>query len=547
MADDALEKAFLTELEALEKFRISYSGQHPNAPLAREDPDVRRLIEAMAMFTARTRLASQRNVGQSLLRIFRQQFPFFTSPMPAMGLLRARPTRRYVDTASIPSGTEVQLARANEKGEEEIFRFQTLAKLDIRPLELEAVDIYRMRGRGFRLLLRFATAFPRSDELGSMRLLVNHLGDLFSSSTVFYELKTHLRQATIVYSDRVTEESKGAPLEVVFDAPHGDPYDVELFEHPLQRARALLRFPEQGLFLELRGVNPPRNWRVFTVCLDVDDTWPTELRLTPDTFELHAVPMVNVRKDTSNPIECDGTKDRYPVLHPEPASRFVAHSIVGVYRMTPDGLAPLPPVVVGAGTEGYDVNVQGKGEDRMTWLTLALKNAFLQPERIVVESLWHQPGVAGARGDEMRVRLSDRFVDGVEWSCLGSITPPSESTLAEDRDGLLQLLAIKSQRFLDLPELTLLLRALGAGDDRMSGRIIAALTSVKVVPKPFARKSSGFKYIYELGFEQLDESLVPSLDLLGRRLLDVLTAWSVEEVVEVVASIPSLGRTLSYS
>jgi len=58
-----LEKAFLAELESLEKFRISYTGLYPNAPLTREDPDVRRLMEAMAMFTARTRLAAERSLG----------------------------------------------------------------------------------------------------------------------------------------------------------------------------------------------------------------------------------------------------------------------------------------------------------------------------------------------------------------------------------------------------------------------------------------------------------------------------------------------------
>lgn len=546
MADDALEKAFLAELDALEKFRISYSGQHPDAPLAREDPDVRRLIEAMAMFTARTRLASQRNVGQSLLRIFRQHFPFLTSPVPAMALLRAKPTRRYVDMTSIPSGTEVQLSRTVE-GREQIFRFVTLAKLDVLPIDLEAVDIHRLRGRGFRLLLRFATAFPRNDELPSLRLLVNHLDDLFSSSTVYHALKTHLRQASVVWSDRVTDDATGQPLEVVFDAPRGEPYDVELLEHPLQRARALFRFPEQSLFLELKGLSPPRNWKAFTVCLDVGEGWPTELRLTPDTFELHAVPMVNVRKATSNPIECDGTKDAYPVIYPDRAEGFVAHSITGVYRMTPEGLSPLAPVVVGSGAEGYDVSVDGSEENRRTWLSLTLERAFLKPERIVVDALWHQPGLAGARGDEMRVRLSDRYIDGINWSCMGSISAPAESGLVDDRDGLLQLLAIKSQRFLGLPELMLLLRALGADKERLSSRITSALTRVKVTSKPFARKSSGFKYVYELGFDRLDPSLLPALDTVGRRLLEVLTAWSVEEVVEIVAEVPSLGITVRFA
>jgi type VI secretion system protein ImpG len=544
--DDAVEKAFLSELEALEKFRISYSGQHPNAPLAREDPDVRRLIEAMAMFTARTRLASQRNIGQTLLRIFRQQFPFLTSPVPAMAMLRGKPMRRFVDATTIPSGTEVLLTQTGERGEEKVYRFQTLAKLDLRPLELEAVDIYRVRGRGFRLLLRFTTAFPRSDDLGSLRLLVNHLDDLFSSSTVFYQLQKHLKQATVVYGDKVTEETQGQPLEALFAPARGEPYDVEILEHPLQRARAMLRFPEQALFLELRGVHPPRNWQTFTVSLELDESWPTELRLTPDAFELHAVPMVNVRKDTSNPIECDGTKDAYSILHPERPAGFVAHSVLGVYRMTPEGLSPLAPAVLGSGLEGWDVTVDGHGEQRRSWLSLSIPGAFAQPERIVVEALWHQPALAGTRGDEMKARLGDRFVDGVAWSCLGSITAPAENGLADDRDALLQLLAMKSQRFLDLPEVLVLAKALGADKERLSARVLAGLTSVKVASKPYTRKSSGFKYVYHLGFERLDASLLPSLDLLARRLLEVLSAWSVEEVVELVCEVPNLGVELRF-
>src|SRR5690348_8990678 len=124
MANDALEKAFLAELEALEKFRISYTGQYPNVPLAREDPDVRRLIEAMAMFTARTRLAAERNVGQSMLRLFRQHFPYLLAPVPAAAMLAGSVTARYVDVAELPSDSEALLVRrAHGEQPERVFRF----------------------------------------------------------------------------------------------------------------------------------------------------------------------------------------------------------------------------------------------------------------------------------------------------------------------------------------------------------------------------------------------------------------------------------------
>src|SRR4051812_3658837 len=240
MAQDPLDKAFLAELEALEKFRISYTGIHPTAPLAREDPDVRRLIEAMAMFTARTRMATQRNVGQSMLRIFRQHFPYLLSPIPAMSMLRAKTSARYVDVTEIPRGTDVYLLEKEGSGQgatEHVYRFQTLAPVRILPIELEGIDIYRLDarssagaggaggaggsatgspGKGFRILFRFAAGFPRNDEIKTISLYVNQLNDLFSSLTVFYQLKEHLKAATVVFDKQVKEDSHGQPVDVHF-------------------------------------------------------------------------------------------------------------------------------------------------------------------------------------------------------------------------------------------------------------------------------------------------------------------------------------------
>ena len=52
---------FLSELELLEKFRITYSGIHPFAPVERDDQDVQRMVEALAVFSARSRLAGERS------------------------------------------------------------------------------------------------------------------------------------------------------------------------------------------------------------------------------------------------------------------------------------------------------------------------------------------------------------------------------------------------------------------------------------------------------------------------------------------------------
>ena len=549
MAQDLLEKAFLAELEALEKFRISYTGIYPNTPLTREDPDIRRLVEALAMFTARTRLAAERNIDQSMLRIFRQHFSYLLDPVPAMVMLSATPTARYVDATELPEGTEVYLIERNAKGtDERAFRVRTQARLRILPIRIEALDVLRTRARTYRLQLRFSAPFRRNDELSELNLYVNHLDDLASSISVLHTIKTHLRSVSIVFEDtRITEETRGQPCEVYYGPPEGPRTDLDRSEHPLSRVRSFMHCPWQELYLNVKGIRPPRNWQTFTLILDMKDTWPPELRLTPDSFYPHVVPAVNQRQAMAKPIETNGTKERHSLRHPDETSQFVLQRLLGVYLMSKEGLLPLQPGVLGVKKNSWELICEGRDEDRQAWLALNLPDAFEEPQRVAVDAVWHQPGLRALRADELVVKLADRFVDGVEWAPCGSLSAPADSALTEDRDGLLRLLSIKNQRFLDTESLVYLASALGATQQPQFARIVSALSAVTMTPRPYAKKSHGFKYVYELSFDELDESDLPRLDLLCRRLLDALAAWTIDEVVELNAQVKNLGKTLLFT
>jgi type VI secretion system protein ImpG len=543
-----LEKAFLSELEALEKFRMSYSGMYPSVPLAREDPDVRRLLEAMAYFTARTRLAAERNVDESLRRILRQHFPYLLSPVPAMVMLRAVATRRYVDVSELPRGSEVNLvAPATPESPERVYRFRTLADLRILPIEIEGLDTLRVGSRGHRLLLRFAAAFPRSEPIGELELHVDYLNDLQSSLVAMHELRTHVRSVSVVYSHRVDETTPGEPCTVEFGPKRGHRDALEVFEHPLQRVRAALHFPQQGLYLRVKNLRAPRDWQKFTVVFDMDDGWPPNLRLNAECFRLHVVPMANIRRETASPIECDGTQSRYLAQHPDRVEQFVPLSVQAVYKTTEDGLAPLEPATVGAAPESYEAVVEGKEEERRAFITLNLPDAFENPETVVVDAFWHQPDVSGRRAVDLKARLSERFVDGVEWQPFGPLAPHADVELDEDRASLLELLSIKAQRLLGLEELRFFMRAIGVHRERPFAKLATHLASVRIVDKPNSRAATGFKHVYELAFEDLTASDLPRLDLFCGQLLLALEAWSVDEVVELVASVPNLDKKLRYA
>jgi type VI secretion system protein ImpG len=336
-------------------------------------------------------------------------------------------------------------------------------------------------------------------------------------------------------------------VTIQFGAPQPEDWEYESHEHPLHRARTFFHFPYSELFLTAKGAKPPRNWQSFALCLDLDEAWPTNLRLSPHAFQLHVVPIENIKKDMANPIECDGTQERWPVRHPDTASRFVPHSVLGAYRMTDAGLLPLEPAVLGAKSNTFESIVEGRDEERRAWVVLDLPNAFDAPERVAVEAFWHQPGFADLGPTELRARLTDRYVDGVTWSCESPTVPHAPSALADDREGLLQLLSIKNQRFLGREELVFLLRALGCESEKYFAKLVGSLSSVTVKSKPFARRAGGFKYVYELSFDDLDGSDLPRLDVFGRRLLSLLTTWSVEEVVEITVVVPNLDKTFHYA
>ena len=479
MAQDLLEKTFLAELEALEQFRISYTGLHRNTPLAREDPDVRRLIEAMAMFTARTKLAGQRSIDQSLLRIFRQHFPYLLDPAPAMTMLRAEPTARYVDVAELPRGTEVYLIEnANKKTKQRVFRFQTLSKMRILPIEIESVDLIPTRSRHHRMIIRFSTAFRRNDEIGDVDMYVNHLDDLPSSLTVLFAFKRHLKSASVVFDKEIIDEdTQGSPCQVSYGMPEGARQELERVDHPLLRARSFVHYPRQELYINVKGIRAPRNWQRFAIILDLKDTWPAELALTKDAFNLHVVPMVNLRQEMADPIEIDGTQERHPISHPDRGAQFVFQRLVAVYLMSDKGLLPLEPAIMGQSRESYDIYYDGEDDKRRASLTLNLPGAFekkylsdkdkdkdkdkprltqtyqsdkkdkekakysafrvpgakgeeapAKGERVAVEAFWYQPGLRGMLASDFHAKLSDRFVDGIKWAIGGPLAaPPSPS------------------------------------------------------------------------------------------------------------------------
>jgi type VI secretion system protein ImpG len=549
--DDTLYKAFLEELQALEKFRMGYTALHPAAPLDREDPDVRRLTEALALFSTRTRQAGQRSLARSTMRLFQQHFSYLLNPVPAMAMLRAVPDARFVDATELPQGTPVVLNPGSAEAPTGPLTFRTQAPLRLLPISLKQARVEQGGPEACRLRLTFESGFPRNDPPGTLRVYINHLNDFRSSLAVFHYLKYALRAASVRFDEHGPEvpvaPAGGSNSPVRFGAPQVSASEAGPFEHPMQRMRSFIHFPQQELFLEVQVPPAPRNWRSFTLFLDLGRRWPLELVLTPDTFVLHAVPIVNLQRGMSNPIEHDGTKERHGVHHPEVSGGYRVHSVLGAYQMDSRGMLPLRPGVIAGGPGTYELEYEGQGKARKTWLSLELPGAFTQPARVAVEANWHQPLPAQFDASGYRAVLADRSLEGVQWKLLGAVKSGTDSPVEHAQQVLLQLLSLRTQRFLGLEDLIFLLDVLGVREQRYFRDLVRHISSVKVHSKPFARSAAGFKYIYQLTLADLDASLIPTADLFPERLLGLLAGWSIEDVVELEVKLPQLETPLRYT
>jgi hypothetical protein len=112
---------------------------------------------------------------------------------------------------------------------------------------------------------------------------------------------------------------------------------------------------------------------------------------------------------------------------------------------------------------------------------------------------------------------------------------------------MLQLLSIRGQRVLNLPELTFLLHALGATAERAFAQLVTRIDEVRVVKRPAANRGSGWKHVYELTFAELLATDLPRTQLLCSQLIELLSAWAADHVIELVAKIPNLKKELRYT
>jgi type VI secretion system protein ImpG len=533
--DDNLYKLFLEHMHELENFRMSYAAMHPATPLDREDPDVRRLTEAMAYFAARTHMAGIRNIVDFRRRIFQQFFSYLLTPLPAMGMIRPKLTGQFSEPVSLPKGSEIALS-SETKGSA---MFRTLHDLRVLPISLVELKMLLLPNRGFRVLLSLRAPYSRSDDIGHLRFHINHLDDYQASLRVLHGLKKHMRKASVVFDEKVNEDTRGTPCEVSFGAPRD--MDEEEWPHPLQKERFFFHFPHQELFLTVQLPSQVRNWREFTIFFDLDSQWPRSMMLNQDVFQLFAVPIVNLNRAMAQPVASDGTRERYAIRHPEAEYKFHLHSVKGVYRVKDNSMVPMRAGILSGGSGSYEIeeSVDGTGV-RRNWLALHFPEAFQEPQTIAIDALWMQPWFSEALGERLQADTFGRNIVGLNWELVGNIVPHAVNTFQAEMEGFLHLLTLRNKSALNLDDLLGMLQTLGSLHQGQFKRAYDLLTEVKVVETPLNKSGTPgtVKLVYHLHFKDFDASLMALVETFAAHVKNILDSWISEATVEVKVVVP---------
>ena len=116
---DKIYQLYLTQMQGLSSFRKEYQSVYSTASLDQDDPELKRLTEAIAYCSAHAQAIGQRTIETYHQRLVTQIHPYVVSPLPAKTLL-ALNTQNVKETFNIEKGSTIQLE--TEEGHNALFK-----------------------------------------------------------------------------------------------------------------------------------------------------------------------------------------------------------------------------------------------------------------------------------------------------------------------------------------------------------------------------------------------------------------------------------------
>ena len=532
---DRLSTLFLTELSQLDAFAAEREAGFA-LDSGRDDPDVRRLIEAMAFFSARTRAGAIGALEAAVRRLAAGTLDELLVPCPAAVMVQVVPGEQMVEPVLLPAGLPLQATTKDGR----IGVFSTERALLVLPAETRSATLTR-GPRRVEIAIQVATLRPLS-KATTLSFYVRRLDDYRASLALYDALERHFVRASAE-----SEEVGELPCRIEFgprssqfgpESEAGDP-------GPFTAIRSFFQLPEQELFVRVSVPAVPGGWSDLTIRIELDEVFPEQFGVNCDTFELGVVPCVNRWSDFARPIECDGTRQSYPVRSAEAMLDDVElHELRGVYRSGEHGLSPIAPTALAEQGDSFEFEPAGPAQGDLVRLEIA--DAFETPCRVQLDAWWSQPRLWSAPAGRMTLAPRTRRLPGLGFRTLGAVHPAHASPLARDPSRCLDVLSLKVRPVLARRDLIGMLEILGASGDSCYRGLPSSIDELESLQATDPeRRAGGIRRLYRLALRSRSIDDEPLLQRLAREAAKLLDAWTEDAVdVEVVTRRPMPARAL---
>jgi len=318
---------FHSELELLQELATEFSLANPAlAPLLdgskRTDPDVERLLEAMAFQNAMLRRKLDADFPELIYKLAQLILPHYLRPIPATTIIGFTPHTTGGQSTTVPAGTQLSSAPVNGTP----CCFTTCADVELHPLEITDAALVQQPGRGreIRLSLTLHGLLLCDWQPGSLRLFLT--GEHVAATELYLILSRHVTRIVLTPA----EGGEACVLPATCLRAVGFDEDEVLLPYPSHAFpgyRLLQEYfssPEKFLFFDLEGWE---RWQQcgtgtqFTISFELDSLPSGPQRVRRESFALHAVPAVNLFPHDADPISVNHRDDRYMVrpTGPDPA------------------------------------------------------------------------------------------------------------------------------------------------------------------------------------------------------------------------------------
>lgn len=531
MNDSPLFRArFYEELDALDQF-FEQGARAGDLSFGTDDPDMRRIVEAMAFFSARTRSAAASSMRDAVIRMAGGLLDDLFAPLPALAMVEANAWNLVDGPVELAEGTRLRI----ETNEGQPSIFSTLSPLSLRPIRLEKAELQR-RDPGATLVLTLRCRVPQKGEL-CLPLFLRRNGEYRAAAELHQALLQHFVSASVSKDAGVSETCS---VSFVPPAPE-TPWDRGEEGSPLRRIRSFFHAPERDLFV--RVVVPEGETAVSTLELriELDGSFPETLSVARETFCLYAAAAENAWNDLAEPVIVDGTGEAVKLrLAQSVLSAVEPVTVRGVYRAVQKTLTPLPPRSLATNGAFYDVFFP---DDGRVLVHVADDAALVTPWLAQVDAVWSQPALwQNARGP-LSVKPQRKKLEGVSFRVVGNVRAPAPSPLTLSPEKGLDVLALKQKPTLDHRDLRALLELFGADSQSPFSRFPARIVGAKVrqVADPLGSRGAR-KRVYQVQMVRPpadEEALSP---LFHRQMAALLDAWS-PEAADLETTLPQAGQS----